>query len=322
MLCFLTARSVTRMPVLCNVIAQLSPAVQDANAADPLRVYKLCRLLDMLGHAEYHRGRPGWLSVAAPHLGRLPIIGKERYILAGARTGRTEDDIRTVVASEKIRCTVFESDHQSNEPLLPRRVTLDFETPDDGRRLAQCLGIGFSSTPSAWTLACFSQGLNEFEASLQWHPRNLSLSSIQVYDPNRLAFVPCEEVPEGPILCRSAANSSLMYVVVENQEARVEDADWARHWALAKASVAAVRHDRRKRLVATPAAAPLPRLLARALCLASGDAPKPIAGDRRMGLPNQLIFGAVPPEIADKVAQKLGLGFAPQTINIPDPALP
>jgi hypothetical protein len=318
LLYFLTARGLTRMPALRDVIAQLSSGDKVDCGVDPLRVYKLCRLLDMLGHAEHHRGRPGWLSVAPPYLAKLPILGKERCVLTGARTAATADDIRSEVASASIRCSIVESNHRSTEPLLPRRIVYEFEEPDDSRKLAHRLGIGYSSTLPTWALACFSQGLSEFEEKLQWHPRNASLSGVHLFDPNRLAFVYCDRLPDGPFLCRSTADVSLVLAVNKDHEARIEDPDWGRYWALAKACVAAVEYDRRKRLIAVPAVAPLPRLLARALCLGSGEAPRLIVGDRRTGLRDYLVFCDIPPEIADKVAQRLGVGFAPQTINIPD----
>jgi hypothetical protein len=316
LLYFLSARGRTRMPALRGVIEQLTPEDQGKFGADSLRAYKLCRLLDMLGHSEVHRGGPGWVTIAAPYLARLPVAGRERYVLAGARSGATVEEVQSNAAALKIRVSVFDSIYGGNEPLVPRALVLETEAPDACRKFAENLGIGFSEIPSSWTLACFSQGLGEFEARLEWHPRNVSLGGILVYDPSLLTFQPPESLPVGSFLCRPALEASAFFAVTGDLEARVEDPDWGRHWALAKASVAAIKHDRRNRLVAVPKAVPLPRLLARALCLASGQGPRALAGDRRAGSRDYYIFGDVPPEIADRVAQKLGVSFAPQPINI------
>lgn len=311
----LTTRGRIRVSALRAILAQLSPELNGEVATDSLRTYKLCRLFDMLGHAELHRGRPASLSIASPHLGRLPVVGKERYLLSGARTSATVDDIRAAAVSANLRVSISESAQHSTEPLVPCRILLEFDAPDDSRRVAETLGIGRSHVPPAWTLACFSRGLTEFEASFEWHPRNGSIRGVEIYDPSRLAFIEGMEMPDGPFLCRSIGDPSLMFAVNGDQEARIDDPDFGRHWALAQTNVAAILHDRRKRLVAVPTAAPLPRILARALCLCSGYVPSVLIGDRRKGLRDYLVFADVPAEVADKVTQKLGAGFVPQTIN-------
>jgi len=311
----LTVRGRIRVPALREIVAQLSANSGGEALEDTLRIYKLCRLLDMLGHSEYHRGRLGWLTVVSPHLGRLPVAGRELYVLTGARTGAALNEIRSAATSANVRVSISELVQRSTEPLLPCRIALEFESPLESRRLAEVLGVARSHTPPAWTLACFSQEVAEFESSLEWHPKNVSIRGVEIFDPTRMAFIDGLEIPDGPFLCRSISDLSLMFAVNGAEEARIDDADWGRYWALAKASVAAILHDRRRRLIAVPTTVPLPRLLARALCLCSGMAPSILVGERRRGARDYMIFAEVPSEVADKVAQKLGVGFVPQTIN-------
>lgn len=315
MLQILTTRGRIRVPAVREILAQLSPGSDGVTDVDSLRTYKLCRLFDMLGHAEFHRGRLSSLGIASPHLGKLPVVGRERYLLAGARSAATIDDIRAAAVAATVRISVFEAAQCLDEPFAPNRVVIEFDEADGSNRLAEGLGIGRSHVPPAWSLACFSRGITDFEGSLEWHPRNGSLRGIEFYDPTRLAFIPDLDVGDGPFLCRSITDPSLMFAVKGTEEARIDDTDFGRYWALFTTSVAAIIHDRRKRLVAVPTAAPLPRLLARALCLCSGLAPSVLRGDRHRGLRDYLVFNEIPAEIADKVAQKLGVGFVPQTIN-------
>jgi hypothetical protein len=318
MLYILTARGRVRVSLLRDVVFQLSPDGENDTETDGLRTYKLCRLLDMLGHSEHHRGRPGWLSIVSSHFAKLPILGKEKYVVTGARTASTLSDIRSEARASNIRLTFSDSISSPHEPLSPRRIMLEFESPGDAQALAQRLGIGASLVPASWSLACFSQGLSEFEAGLEWHPRNISLTGIHIYDPSKLAFVNSDAPLDGSFLCRSVVDHSLIMIVRKDEEARVTDHDWGRHWALSNAGIAAIHHDLRKRYLAVPVVAPLPRLLARALCLCSGMAPFLLHEERHSGFRDYFIFSEIPPEIANKVAEKLGICFLPKAINLPN----
>ncbi len=322
MLHILTTRGRIRVPMVREIVARLSAESARSGEPDGLRTYKLCRIFDMLGHAELHRGRPGALGIASPHLGKLPMAGKERYVLTGARTEITVDEIQAAAAAANVSMSLHQSAQPVEEPLAPDRVLIEFHDLDGCGRLANALGIGVSQVPSAWTLACFSREMAEFENSLEWHPRDASLRDIEYYDPSLLAFTPTMDAGEGPFVCRSVANTGLMFAVKGPNEARIAEMDLGRYWALFVASVASILHDRKKRLVAVPMAAPLPRLLARSLCLCSGLAPTLLKGDRRKGTRDALVFSEIPPEIADKLAQKLGVGLVPQTINTAEATAP
>lgn len=318
----LTARGRIRVPMVREIVARLSADSAGPSEPDSLRTYKLCRVLDMLGHAELHRGRLGTLSIAGPHLGKLPLAGRERYVLTGARTAITVDEIQAAAAAANVPISLHQFTQPAEEPLAPDCVLIDFHDVDGCGRLANALGIGVSQVPPAWTLACFSGGVAEFENSLEWHPREASLRDIEYYDPSLLAFTPTIDAEEGPFVCRSVANPGIMFAVKGPHEARIAEPDFGRYWALFIASVASILYDRRKRMVAVPTAVPLPRLLARSLCLCSGLAPTLLKGDRHKSTRDALVFSEVPPEIAEKLAQKLGVGLVPQTINTAEAAAP
>jgi hypothetical protein len=210
---------------------------------------------------------------------------------------------------------------RSPEPLLPQRIVIEFEAADCREKFAQVLGLQCSAIPSAWALVCFSQGIQEFEAALEWHPRSTTIRGIQIFDTMKQVFVDSAELPDVPFVCRMTGDPSQYFAVADSEEARVLDIDWGRHWALTKADVSPILYDRKNRLVAAPSSLPFPRLLARALCLCSGATPLSLTL-RRDQERSYAVFREVPPEISDMAAQKLGTSFVPETIDFSEQLLP
>jgi len=91
--------------------------------------------------------------------------------------------------------------------------------------------------------------------------------------------------------------------------------DWARYWAHHQAGTTGLGYDAPRRLFAVPVKVPLPRLLARALCLCSGMPPLQIDLERVFGSREFTVFTDVPSEVAFKVADKLGSALVPKTFS-------
>jgi hypothetical protein len=311
----MTARGEIRFARLKDVLSQLEANSDSMLSSSGLRPYLVGRALDMLGHCEYEKGAAGGLAIASPCLGKLPILGKERYFLTGARTAKTLTEIQSAAKDGGIRIIVQKSlQDRADATLLPHRILIDFCSAGDAVKLGHLLNISVNTTPPAWVLACFSQGLKDFEQSLEWHPRNASLGAIETFDTSVLSFRNLSS-PGDSFLCEPASASGSVYAVVEDREARVTDLDWGRYWALARSDFSVILHDLQRRCVAVPASLPLPRLLARSLCLCSAEIPKPFRIRQTSGTREYNVFTVVPPEIAGQVSQRLGMDFVPQPIQ-------
>jgi hypothetical protein len=87
------------------------------------------------------------------------------------------------------------------------------------------------------------------------------------------------------------------------------DPDWGRFAILSKAGRNVIHYERVAAILALPAAIPLPKLLARTLCLCSGLVPRIISGSAVTGsavnVPLFRLYLNVPPEFAQIVAGKL-----------------
>ena len=295
----------------------LTPSSCEYDGPPGLRAYNLCRLFDMLGHADYQRGSRSRLMVSRPSLSKLPILGRHLYTVAGARTESSDSIIRDAISSLGIHVSPTETTQPNAEFLTPDRITLDFESPEDAGRLSERLDINCSEVPSAWTLACFSDGIEEFENSLEWHPRNLTFGGVEVYDVGKLHFVDSPAPTEGEFFCRTLANPaspSRYYVVNGPNEARIDEPDFGRFWAISNSNIAPIIFDSRNHLMGVPIATPLPRLLARSACLCSGLAPMIRRSLRRAGGRDYFLFSAVPFPVAQKIAEKLNLTLSPQAL--------
>lgn len=284
---------------------------------EPLRTYKLARYMDMLGHCEYFsRPRPSTLLTAASCLVKLPQFDRHSFVLCGMRSASSAEEIRFAAAELRMPVEIAISSRRNfPERLLPDRITLTFQDPNDAARIASALQIGFDNNPASWVLACFSCDVEIFEASLSWRPRTLRDSELRFYAPGTSVFNPGTLEQCGPCLAQRADDPSWACLLRDNQEAVVEDLDWARFWAHREAGISCLAYDASRKLFAVPTRIPLPRILARALCLCSGNAPMTENLGHFSRTSEVALFRDVPKEVAFKIADKLGSTLVPKTIT-------
>lgn len=312
----LTARGRLTLAALRDATTQINGRALETNT-DRFRTYKLARYLDMLGHCEYfQRPRPSSVVVAPACLVKLPLLDRNAFVLCGMRSGSTVDEIRAAATELKAHVELAASSRKKfQDELLPDRLWFSFQNASDAVRIAERLKIGFTTMPAGWTLACFSAGLEDFETSLQWRARTVRDDSLRFYAPDRGTYLEGTAEQFGPCLAQLAGDPSWSCLIRNDQEAVVEDLDWARYWAHAEGGATPLAFDNSRRVFAVPSHVPLPRILARALCLCSGVPPIESARKQSNGLRAHMFFRDVPREIALKVADKLGSTLVPKNLS-------
>ncbi|PAP74810.1 hypothetical protein B1759_16675 [Rubrivirga sp. SAORIC476] len=232
--------------------------------------------------------------------------GLPQAVLCGARTVRTVERLRE--AAEEAGGHI-ETGHQSaGTALLPTRVVVRADAEETLERVAVASGVGYVNAPPAWHFASMGGDVGDYVASRPPRTGALSEWASATFDPERLAFNPVRvwAPTESRVLGRHVEPISqrTRFFLWEGSTRKEVDKDWGRYAALSATGARALAYDRRRFILGVPARLPLPRVLARSLCLCSGYAP---AVERSLpGAPYagqvHLLFRWVPPSLAEAVA--------------------
>ena len=279
------------------------------------------RALDSLGHCDFNfKEDTSKVSAAPPVLVRLPCAGFPQAILAGARSPQTIQKL-----SDACKCIGhhinLEDTKQSGELLLvPVRVAVQAEDVGELEAIANSLGIPFMETPSAWSLLHFAASINDYLATLQWSTSSELTWKRQTFNPSFLQFRQDQETDTDIRLSQYShpLRQTKIYYLWEDGRCTQIDPDWGRYAVLKVARMNILVYDQHRFIMAVPVGAKLPRLLERALTLCSGYAATfvdkiPFAHTEVRGFN---LFRAIPPQIAELTAAKLGQILLPQSLNI------
>lgn len=259
---------------------------------------------DSLGHWEVvHTGADRRIVVAPPVLARLPWPGLPRAVLCGARSPDTVAEIAKVCDSG--RRLSLSTTAQLHHPYTPTRVELCGESEEDLIAMGHELAVRYNPTPAAWSIARVSGSVEGYIESLAWEEREDLNWDRREFDPDRLRFgssVDDTEVSRLRLVTYTHPSGwDWRDWLWHNGASADVDRSWARYCVLASVGRTVLHYGHREGIATVPRQVPLPRLLARALALSSGQAPKFVPGTG-IGL---CAYPAVPRPVFEVVAAKL-----------------
>jgi hypothetical protein len=195
--------------------------------------------------------------------------------------------------------------------LIPKRVAVQAEDVRELEAIASSLSIPFIETPSAWSLLHFATSIDDYLATLKWSNDPELNWKRETFEPNSLQFKPPKETETNIRLSRytnPSRNTKICYLWQDGRCTQI-DLDWGRYAIFKELRLNVLIYDKRRFTMAVPASAKLPRLLERVLTVCSGYT----AAKYEKKLPSTSppiqefnLFTAVPPQIAEMTAAKLG----------------
>ncbi len=281
------------------------------------------RTLASLGHCDFNFSEDSSKSkvyAAPPLLVRLPSAGFPQAILAGARSPTTIQQLSDACQSVGNHINVEIQEQASELGLIPKRVAVQAEDIRELQVIASSLSIPFLETPSAWSLLHFAASIDDYLATLKESNDPELNWNRQTFNPISLQFI--EEIKETDINIRlsryshPSRNTKIYYLWQDGMGTEV-DLDWGRYAILKARRLNVLIYDKRRFTMAVPVSANLPRLLERALTLCSGYAATYV---KKLPHAPQIqgfnLFFAVPPQIAEMTAAKLGQTLLQQSLDI------
>lgn len=261
---------------------------------------------DALGHWDVlvEDGATARICTAPPSLARLPWPGFPRAVLCGSRS---PDTLAMVAAAAAFTEITLRQRHVHS--YAPTRIEVTARTDAELAGFADRLGVHYAPEPVAWLLASLSCSANEYIETLDWSSETELNWPYREFDLDRLAFGALGELPRRP---QDPSQPRLLSYEHPGGWARRDrliwagktaavDRSWGRYIVLAAAGRRVLGVDKRHGTVGVPRQLPLPKLLARALTLCSGEPPRAARGT---GL-GEHVYSGVPAAIIDAVADKL-----------------
>ncbi|MEG3909642.1 hypothetical protein QT979_17340 [Microcoleus sp. w2-18bC1] len=284
--------------------------------------FQVIRALDSLGHCDFNFSDDSSKSkayAAPPLLVRLPSAGFPQALLAGARSPTTIQQLSDACQSVGNHINVEIQEQASELGLIPKRVAVQAEDVRELQAIASSLGIPFIETPSAWSLLHFAASIDDYLATLKWANAPELNWKHQTFEPDSLQFKTIKETDTNIRLSRYShpSRNTLSYYHWRDRFCTEIDLDWGRYAILKALRRNVLIYDKRRFTMAVPASANLPRLLERALTLCSGYAAtyvKKLPHDPQ--IQGFKLFFAIPPQIAEMTAAKLGQTLLQQSLNI------
>lgn len=276
--------------------------------------FQVIRALDSLGHCDFNFSDDSSKSkayAAPPLLVRLPSAGFPQAILAGARSPATIKQLSDACQSVGNHINIEIKEQASELVLIPKRVAVQAEDVRELEAIASSLSIPFIETPSAWSLLHFAASIDDYLATLKWSNDPELNWKRETFEPNLLQFKPPKETETNIRLSRytNPSRNTKIYYFWQDGRCTQIDLDWGRYAIFKELRLNVLIYDKRRFTMAVPASAKLPRLLERVLTLCSGYT----AAKYEKKLPSTSppiqefnLFTAVPPQIAEMTAAKLG----------------
>jgi hypothetical protein len=281
--------------------------------------WRALRSLEWLGHAEsVFDERRSTVYAAPPVLARLPVAGFPTAVLCGARSPHTIAALYDACA--KHGCILSLEQQAGSSHFTPRRVSVEAETEADLGKLARDLQVTAEPVPPAQTLLEYAGSVEDYLRGCRPKPGPEIDWPRLDFDTSSLRFQSAGRVDSGARLSKyvhPTRQTSVYYLWYGTTYEQV-DGDWGRYAVLRQAGRSVLAYDSRRFLLAAPASAPLPRLLARACALSSGYAPlytgRPTSSTGP-SIRGYDLFRDVPPEIATGIADKVGQKLSPLTVE-------
>lgn len=297
----------------------------ELHGEDRFPLYKRAiRALDWLGHIEvsgYGANDKIWAS--KPSLVSLPNMAANQAIVAGARSPKTRMEVQQACEMREVSVQMQVSKRENVsgwESLATTRILLEAGSPENLQKVSGTLSIPTTPQPGAWMMACASESVEGFEKSLDWQgATNMVPNDANYFSSDSMKFTGAYEKGLSVVRWKSTATGQWIYAMRDGEKAALlPNLEWGRHLDVSAAGASTIRYGNQTFLARM--AVPLPRLLARALCLCTGNLPeKKISRTSKGGSALWWAFNGVPLPIAEKICEKIGQEFAPlpklETIN-------
>ena len=261
---------------------------------------------DVLGHWEVvHTGAARRIVVAPPVLARLPWPGLPRAVLCGSRSPDTIAEVREVCDSVGgLSLSISGQPH----PYAPLRLQLSAESEEQMIAGGRELSVRYDPTPAAWSIARASGSVEGYLSALTWEERAGLNWDRREFDPELMRFGSSHVRTDISRLrlIRFSHPSGWDWRDWLWKDGTSADVDrsWGRYCVLSSVGRAVLHYNHRDGAATVPRQVPLPKLLARALALCSGKAPRLVPGIG-IGLRE---YHSVPRQVFDVVASKLHQG--------------
>jgi hypothetical protein len=250
---------------------------------------------------------------------RLPCAGFPQAILAGGRSPKIIHNLLDACKSIGNHVNLEVTEQPGELVLVPTRVAVQVEDVEELEAIANFLRIPFLDTPSAWSLLHFAASLDDYLATLQWSTSSELTWKRQTFEPSSLQFCSLQETDTDIRLSQyshPSQNTQIRYLWKDGRCAKI-DRDWGRYVVLKALRRNVFVYDQRRFIIAVPVGAKLPRLLERALTLCSGYVATfveilPFSPEIR----GFNLFRAIPPQIAEVTAAKLGQTLCLQSLDV------
>jgi hypothetical protein len=273
--------------------------------------YETARALDALGHVDVDFGSNARLYAAPPALSLLPRSGLPSAVLSGSRSPNTIDLLSRLLEKSRANLQLEVRSQRDESMRFPARVIVMGESAQELAGFAREADLAFGEVPASWTILNFAGSLAEYLAACEWLRTDKLNWDERQFDVDRLHFTATPSMGELQLIryVHPSRQYPIHYLWRGAEAARV-DPDWGRFAVLKERARNVLHYDRSASSVVLPATVPLPKLLARALCLCSGLVPLAVPGSAVVDSPVTAslfrVYPEVPYEFAQIVAAKLG----------------
>ena len=224
-------------------------------------------------------------------------------MLCGARSPDTVAEIAEACNSESGLSLATTA--QLHHPYAPTRVEVCGESEEDMIAVGRELAVRYNPTPAAWSLAGASGSVEDYLKALAWEEREDLNWDRREFDPDRLRFESSADDAEVSqlrlVTYTHPSGWDWRDWLWQNGASTDVDRSWGRYCVLASVGRTVLHYNHREGIATVPRQVPLPRLLARALALSSGQAPRVVPGT---GI-RLFAYPAVPRPVFEVVAVKL-----------------
>jgi len=263
-------------------------------------------VLENLAHVEFDtRPQRMIVAVTSPAIAVLPGLGLTPGVLVGARSPAGID--RLSGAAKRAGITWEVRSQHGDSKFYPTCISLIAETINDLTAFAASERLDCAEIPPAWSILHFAGSLDDYIGPLL--PEDLTSLNWdrEDFDPDSLFFRKTLR-QDTAVLSRYThpARRTRLHVLRQAGATTRVDADWGRFALMRTLSHDVLLYDPQAFALAVPITMPLPRLLARSLCLCSGLLPSEVAGVHwPRSRVKARVYRRVPLAIAGLIAKKL-----------------
>lgn len=274
------------------------------------------KCLAALGHIDVaYNGTPP-VVIGPPVIVSLPYPGLPRAVLCGSRSPATVGALQEVCNASGRTVRITLKSQQKRSAYAPKRVELEAESHEAMDKVARSLNIAYLRTPPSWSIVTASGSVAGYIDQLEWSSQPEVNWDRKDFDPSRLAFLPAQQSStfgSGDLRFSRYVNPvrlQIEYRLIKYNRSANVSADWARYASLSEYAQEVLLYDCESGTVAVPRSAPLPGLIARALAVCSGYAPKFVPRKIvQTSVPERYgfdVYEGVPQDVLAAAVRKLG----------------